>query len=68
MGIFFKNFSDSKTDEIYNSKNVIITDNEFIKSFEKWMSKDKEIIDILTEKIRLNDNVYKLFKRLKKNI
>ena len=63
---FFKNFSDSKTDEIYNSKNVIITDNEFIKSFEKWMSKDKEIIDILTEKIRLNDNVYKLFKRLKK--
>lgn len=63
---FFKNLSEFTADEIYKSKNVIITDNEFIKSFEKWMSQDQEIVAILNKKIRFNDNINKLFKRLKK--
>ena len=62
---FFKNLSNYKSHEIYKSKNVIITENNFFDFFQKWMSEDNRIIEILRDKIKLNDNIFFLFNFLK---
>lgn len=62
---FFKNLSNHNLDEIYKSKNVIITENNFYNFFQKWMSEDDKIIEILKNKVKLNDNIFFLFNFLK---
>ncbi len=65
---FFKNLSNYKSYEIYKSKNVIITENNFFDFFQKWMSEDNRIVEILKDKIELNDNIYFIFNFLKNKL
>ena len=65
---YFENLNKHTPDEIYKSRNVIITENVFDKTFEKWISKNPEIVKILNKKIKFKKNIYFLFNFFKRKL
>ena len=64
---FFENVSNFKLHEIYKSKNVIITKNKFNDSFSLWLDKDKSLIELLRNDIKLRKHILNTYNRIKKN-
>ena len=63
---YFENTTEFTIDEIYNSKNVIITENEFYNFFSKWIDQDESLIKILKEDIKFKKNIYNTYNFIKK--
>jgi len=65
---YFENTTKYTIDEIYSSKNVIITENEFYNFFSKWIDQDESLIKILKENIKFKKNIYNTYNSIKKKI
>lgn len=65
---YFENTTEYTLNEIYQSKNVIITENEFYNFFSKWIDQDKSLIKILKEDIKFKKNIYYIYNFIKKKI
>jgi len=65
---YFENTTKYTIDEIYSSKNVIITENEFYNFFSKWIDQDESLIKILKENIKFKKNIYNTYNFIKKKI
>ena len=65
---YFENTTKFTIDEIYSSKNVIITENEFYNFFSKWIDQDESLIKILKEDIKFKKNIYNTYNFIKKKI
>ena len=63
---YFENTSNFKLNEIYKSKNVIITENNFYNSFSKWLHQDEELIKILKKEIKFKKNILRIVNVIKK--
>ncbi len=64
---YFKNLSEFKIEEIYKSKNVLITENTFYKFFD-YSINSNNLISIFNNEIFLKENLSKLINKIKKNI
>lgn len=63
---YFNNFSNHSLDEVYKSKNVLLSDNVFYKEFTRWLTKDYYLIDLLKKEITIKNNLYKICNVIKK--
>jgi len=64
---YFDNLNEYSLEEVYKSKNVLITDNKFFSFFSEAIDEDNELIELLNTKVKLNkymNNCYlKTFKK-----
>ena len=51
---YFDNLNEYSLEEVYKSKNVLITDNKFFHFFSYNIDEDNELIDLFNTKIKLN--------------
>ena len=63
---YFENTSNFKLNEIYKSKNVIITENNFYDFFSKWLHQDEELVKILKKEIKFKKNIIRIVNFIKK--
>ena len=64
---FFENVSNFSLKEIYKSKNVIITKNNFNDSFSLWIDKDKSLIELLRNDIKFRKHILNTYNRINTN-
>ncbi len=65
---YFENTSKFTLNEIYKSKNVIITENKFYNFFSKWIDQDEDLVKILKEEIKFKKNILRTSNFIKKKI
>ncbi len=58
---YFKNLNKYSLEEVYKSKNVLITDNKFFKFFTYNIDKDKELSQLLISEIKINKYIEKCY-------
>ena len=66
---YFEQISNNTLDEVYKSKNVILTENNFYSKKEDFfanITESKDLVEILRNYIRLKNSKYKLLNYLKK--
>tara|TARA_B100001063_G_C16769122_1_gene560461 strand:+ start:1258 stop:2307 length:1050 start_codon:yes stop_codon:yes gene_type:complete len=66
---YFEQISNNTLDEVYKSKNVILTENNFYSKDEDFfanITESKDLVKILRNYIRLKNSKYKLLNHLKK--
>ncbi len=62
---YFENLNDFKLDEVYKSKNVLITNNKFFRFFSYNIDKDLEMSKLLRSEIKPNRYLKKSFLKIK---
>ena len=63
---YFKNLNNYSLNEVYNSKNVLITNDKFFHFFSYNIEKDLELIKLLNSKIVINKYMKTCFEKLSK--
>ena len=63
---YFKNLSNYKLKEIYQSKKVIFTDNKYHSNFVYDLEKNKELMKLFKQKILINKNILNEYRSIKK--
>ena len=66
MGILFSKISDYSLNDVYKSKNVIITNDKFFHFFSYSIDLDSELVSLLQNKIKINNILYKTYKKISK--
>ena len=67
---YFEQLSNITLDEVYKSKNVILTENNFYSKNEDFFANitdSNDLVEILRNNVRLKNSKYKLLSHLKKN-
>ena len=65
---YFQNLNEYTLNDVYKSKNVLITDNKFFHFFSYNIDKDQEISEILRNEIKINNYLKKSYKKVEKEI
>jgi len=63
---YFKNLNKYKLDDVYNSQNVIFSDNKYPENMPMSVSKSLQLVKIFNKFIRVNNNIYNRFEKFKK--
>ena len=63
---YFQNLNEYTLNDVYKSKNVLITDNKFFHFFSYNIDKDQEISEILRNEIKINNYLKNLIKKLRR--
>ena len=61
---YFEKLNDFSLDEVYKSKNVLLTSDKFFHFFTYNMDLDSEITEILQEQVKIKKVLFKSFKRI----
>ena len=61
---YFEKLNDFSLDEVYKSKNVLLTSDKFFNFFSYSMDLDIEMTKILKEQIKIKKNLFNSFKRI----
>jgi len=61
---YFNKLNEYSLDEVYKSKNVILTSNIFYHSFFFFTDKNKDLKNILQNEIKINKILYKTYKKI----
>ena len=65
---YFKNLSNYKLKDIYQSQKVIFTDNKYYSNFVYDLEKNKKLINLFQKKIKVKKDILRDFKYFKKKI
>ena len=63
---YFQKISDYSLNDVYKSKNVIITNDKFFHFFSYSIDLDSELVSLLQNKIKINNILYKTYKKISK--
>jgi len=63
---YFEDLNDFSLDEVYKSKNVLITNDKFYNFFSYNMDKDFDLKELLNKKIKINKNLKKIYIKILK--
>ena len=63
---YFNNFSNYSLNEVYKSKNVLLSENVFYKEFTRWLSRDDYLTDLLKKEIVIKKNLFNIYNFIKK--
>ena len=64
---YFESLNQISLDEVYKSKNVLITNNKFFPFFSYNIDKDKELSELLRNEIKLNKYLKRIYYKIYKN-
>ncbi len=61
---YFEKLNNFELDQVYKSKNVIITNNKFFRDFNYNFLENKKLKEFFIKKIKIKKNLYKIYKKI----